>query len=153
MRHSGTAMSAILDEMRLHVRFSERWGLTEADLAGAREARATVAYTRFVLDEGQRGDLLDLMTALAPCVVGYAEIGLLLAAEPIGRSKKNPYREWIAEYAGAAYQAIAAEAVAELDRLAAEFLTKARYPRLLALFRQATRLEADFWDMGLTLAD
>jgi thiaminase/transcriptional activator TenA len=153
MRHSGTAMSAILDEMRLHVRFSARWGLTPADLEAAREARATVAYTRFVLDEGQRGDLLDLMTALAPCVIGYAEIGLALAAEPIGRSKKNPYREWIAEYAGAAYQAIGAEAVAELDRLGAELLTRARYPRLFALFRQATRLEADFWDMGLTLAD
>ncbi len=37
----------------------------------------------------------------------------------------------------------------ELDRLAEIGLTEARYPRLLALFRQATRLEADFWQMGL----
>jgi thiaminase/transcriptional activator TenA len=36
--------------------------------------------------------------------------------------------------------------------LGAEGLTELRYPRLLALFRKATSLEADFWQMGLTLA-
>jgi thiaminase/transcriptional activator TenA len=29
-----------------------------------------LAYTRYVLDAGMRGDLLTLMGALAPCVVG-----------------------------------------------------------------------------------
>ena len=100
MRHASFALATILDvEMDLHVRFSERWGLTRSDLEQAGEARATIAYTRFVLDAGQRGDLLDLMTALAPCIVGYAEIGLALEATPAGRAEGNPYREWIAEYA------------------------------------------------------
>jgi thiaminase/transcriptional activator TenA len=154
MRHASFALATILDvEMDLHVRFSERWGLTRSDLEQAGEARATIAYTRFVLDAGQRGDLLDLMTALAPCIVGYAEIGLALEATPAGRAEGNPYREWIAEYASEAYQALAADAKAELDRLADDAMTQARYPRLLALFRQATRLEADFWQMGLTQAD
>ena len=62
-------------------------------------------------------------------------------------------RVWIDEYAGEAYQHVAQEAIALLDRLAAETLTDARYPRLLELFVQATRLEADFWEMGLTIAD
>ncbi len=34
--------------------------------------------TRFVLDRGMAGDLLDLHVALAPCVLGYAEIGTAL---------------------------------------------------------------------------
>jgi len=152
LRYAAKAMGAILDETRLHVRLAGEWGASEADLEAATEARATIAYTRFVLDAGMKGDLLDLMTALAPCVIGYAEIGAAWAKAPRGLSADNPYRGWIAEYSGAAYQAVAAEARDELDRLAAASLTEARYPRLLHLFRQATRLEADFWQMGLDLA-
>jgi thiaminase/transcriptional activator TenA len=153
MQHAARAVTAILDvETKLHIRLAERWGKSANELAGAREARATVAYTRFVLDTGMRGDLLDLMTALSPCTIGYAEIGSTLAASTGGKSPGNPYREWIAEYSGDAYQALAAEARSELQRLADTALTDARYPHLLATFRQATRLEADFWQMGLDLA-
>ncbi len=152
-RHMAGAMAAILDEMKLHVRLAAEWGASEAALEAATEARATVAYTRFVLDAGMQGDLLDLMTALAPCVIGYAEIGTALALSPRGLAAGNPYRFWAIEYSGATYQAVAAEAQAELDRLAATRLTEARYPRLLRLFRQATRLEADFWQMGLDLSE
>jgi thiaminase/transcriptional activator TenA len=149
LRHASAAVNAILEEMKLHVRLADEWGASEADLVSASEAQATVAYTRFVLDAGMRGDLLDLMTALSPCVIGYAEIGMALAQSPTGLSSHNPYRGWIAEYSGDAYQAVAADARSELDRLAETSLTAARYPRLLDLFRQATRLEAEFWQMGL----
>jgi thiaminase/transcriptional activator TenA len=152
LRHNAAAVDAILREMTLHVRLAAEWGESEAELAGAVEAQATVAYTRFVLDAGMQGDLLDLMTALAPCVVGYGEIGKNLAEMPGALAVDNPYRGWIEEYAGTGYQEVADAACAELDRLAAFGLTDARYPRLLGLFRQATRLEADFWQMGLDRA-
>ena len=90
------------------------------------------------------------MCALSPCVIGYAEIGAALAAES---SADNPYRVWIDEYAGDAYQQVARDAREFLDKLADETLTGKRYPRLLELFRQATRLEADFWEMGLNISD
>jgi thiaminase/transcriptional activator TenA len=153
MRHAAKAMSAILDvEMKLHVGFAARWGVREEELERTPEARATIAYTRFVLEAGHRGDLLDLITALSPCVIGYAEIGKTLAASESGRASDNPYREWISDYGGEAYQSLAESARLQLDRLGAEGLTELRYPRLLALFRKATSLEADFWQMGLTLA-
>ncbi|MEO8668920.1 MAG: thiaminase II [Bauldia sp.] len=153
MRHAAAAVTAILDvETRLHVRIAERWGKAPGDLEAATEARATIAYTRFVLDTGMRGDLLDLLTALSPCVIGYAEIGTTLGASAGGRAADNPYREWITEYAGEAYQTLASDARAELQRLADAAMTEARYPKLLAIFRQATRLETDFWQMGLDLA-
>ena len=63
-----------------------------------------LAYTRYVLDAGMRGDLLALKVALAPCVIGYAEIAKRLAARPDANSEMNPYRVWIAEYAGAPYK-------------------------------------------------
>jgi thiaminase/transcriptional activator TenA len=45
-----------------------------------------MAYTRYVLDAGMRSDLLTLRVALAPCVIGYAEIATRLAAQPRTRT-------------------------------------------------------------------
>lgn len=149
LRTAARGLIAIVDtEMDLHVRTCARWGIDADALERAPEAAATVAYTRFVLDTGMRGDLLDLFVALAPCMLGYAEIGRDLAARQAG-VRENPYREWIDEYSGAPYQQAAAETRALLDELAAAALTPARRPELEAVFRKATRLEAAFWDMGL----
>ncbi|WP_020185247.1 thiaminase II [Methylopila sp. 73B] len=148
MRAAAATLHAILDvEMDLHVRVCARWGLTEGDLEAAEEGAACVAYTRFVLDAGLRGDLLDLLTALSPCVVGYAEIGAALAQD--GMAADNPYRAWIEEYSGPAYQEIAENARATLDRLGEERLTPTRYAELAKLFGAASRLEAAFWQAAL----
>jgi len=145
-------LAAILDEMDLHVRLCGHWGLSPDDIEAAPEHQATVAYTRFVLDCGAAGDLLDLHVALAPCVIGYAEIGRNLAPDDIETLGDHPYREWIAEYAGEAYQGVAANARCHLDDLAARAMTERRFTELAALFGKASRLEADFWQMGLDAA-
>jgi thiaminase/transcriptional activator TenA len=148
MRDAAAGLAAILDvEMNLHVKLCANWGLAPADLERATPAAETLAYTRYVLDTGMRGDLLALKVALAPCVIGYAEIGTRLAAVASGGAA-NPYRVWIDEYAGGAYQEVAAKARADLDRLAERYLTPAREAELAAIFTDATRLEADFWEMG-----
>ncbi|MCP3790338.1 thiaminase II [Pseudomonas fulva] len=151
IRAAQAGLAAILDETDLHVRLCARWGLSQADIEAAPEHPATVAYTRYVLDCGAAGDLLELHVALAPCVIGYAEIGQSLAAR-IGNLAEHPYREWIGEYAGAGYQAVAAAARTHLDSLAARSMTDQRFAELAAIFAQASRLEADFWQMGLDMA-
>ncbi len=153
MRGAGLALSAILDvEIGLHLQYCAGWGLDEAAMEAAPEDPATIAYTRYVLDTGLRGDLLDLHVALAPCVIGYGEIGARLAADPATKMDGNPYREWIAMYAGADYQEVAEAARAQLDDLLARRGGPDRVAPLEAIFRQATRLEADFWRMGLAAA-
>ena len=149
MRAAASALSGILDtEMGLHVGYCAEWGLSEAEMAAAPEALETVAYTRFALDCGQAGDLLDLLVVLAPCVVGYGEIGRRLGADPATKREGNRYATWIETYAAEDYQAVADGARAQLDRLGERFGAEARFPRLRALFAQATRLEIAFWDMG-----
>lgn len=154
MRGCLEGLKAILDtEMQLHLKLCADWRLDEKKIEATPEAKSTIAYTRYVLEAGQSGDLLDLFTALSPCMIGYGEIGKRLSKLPKGLDKENPYSVWIAEYASSEYQEIALSAGNLLDTLAQTSFTEARYPRLLELFRQATRLEADFWSMGMTLAD
>jgi len=153
MRAAKEGLAAIVDvEMNLHLRLCERWGLSASDVEATAEHQATVAYTRFVLDIGQSGDLLDLQVALTPCTLGYAEIARRLA--PAGAEAlpaDHPYREWIGEYASPAYQAVAAAAGEHLESLARRYASPARFPELRAIFAQAARLEASFWQMGLEL--
>ena len=149
MREASTGVTAILDvEMSLHVKLCAGWGLSPESLERATAAPEMLAYTRYVLDTGMRGDLLALKVALAPCVIGYAEIAARLTATSDASADGNPYRVWIAEYAGDAYRQVAANARAQLDRLGDRYATPAREAELLTIFREATRLEADFWEMG-----
>lgn len=145
LRAASSGFAAILGELPLHVSFCAGWGLDEADMATTLEALETVAYTRFVLDCGAAGDLLDLYVALAPCVLGYAEIGWRLAA---GQVPDNPYAPWVAAYAGREYQTAADIMRSTLDRLWSERGGEARMATLQATFDTAVRLETAFWDMG-----
>lgn len=154
LRQAKEGLQAILDtELDLHIRYCNEWGISEDELANLPEARATLAYTRYVLDTGNRGDLLDLHVALSPCMVGYGEIANWLnrRAETI-RGEANPYDAWIAMYESDEFQdAMQAEIQWLDDRLAD--VSDARFEQLTRIFRDATRLEIDFWDMGLNLSD
>jgi thiaminase (transcriptional activator TenA) len=150
IRSAHGALSAILDELPLHEKLCARWGLTSDDLEAAEEKPATVAYTRYVLDVGMSGDLLDLHVALSPCVIGYAEIGQTLGPR-LSEATDHPYGEWIAEYAGEAYQVSAREAEARLDALADGGLSDRRRAELERIFTTATRCEAQFWRSALDL--
>lgn len=154
MRAAARAFSAIVDhEMTLHVDYCAGWGLTEADMEALPEASATMAYTRYVLETGVKGDILDLYVALAPCVIGYGEIGRRLIDDAETRVDGNPYYPWIEMYGGADYQTVTGEAIAQLDRLADGRVGERRLPALAKIFGEATRLETRFWEMALTLAD
>ncbi len=149
IRAASAVLSGIIDvEMELHVKYCEGWGISRDDMEQTAEATANMAYTRFVLEAGQAGDLLDLYTALAPCVIGYGEIGTRLANDPATKRDDNPYWSWIEMYSGDDYAGVVTAAMDQLDRLAEVSLTEARFPHLADLFRKATRLEAGFWQMG-----
>ncbi|MFZ2006585.1 MAG: TenA family protein [Stellaceae bacterium] len=150
MRRAQSLVAATLDtEIGLHVEYCRGWGIDVAAMAETPEALQTIAYTRFVLDRGLAGDRLDLEVALAPCIVGYAEIAAERMADPATKLTGNPYKSWLDMYAGAEYQALAQEAKAALDEQFARRGGEGRLPALAASFTAATRLEADFWQMGL----
>ncbi|WP_170370369.1 thiaminase II [Ruegeria arenilitoris] len=148
---SRTVNGLISEEMKLHIGICEAEGISQDELFATPERPENLAYTRYVLEAGYSGDLLDLLAALAPCVMGYGEIGTRLAAE----AASDTYRDWINAYSSSEYQE-ACQAVGELldsaltRRLGADFRTTPRWDRLCQTFRTATELEVNFWQMGLT---
>jgi thiaminase/transcriptional activator TenA len=158
MREAAAAVNALLNtEMGLHVQYCEQWGLTEQQMLDTPEAAATTSYTRYVLDAGMRGDLLDLLVALAPCSCGYGEIGARLIADPSTVLEGNPYREWIELYGGQAFQDVSRSAVDQIERVATARIgdrpwESRRWPALCGTFERAVDLETAFWQMGLDQA-
>jgi thiaminase/transcriptional activator TenA len=147
----GTVNALVAEEMQLHIGICEAAGISQDALFATEERAENLAYTRFVLEAGYSGDLLDLLAALAPCVMGYGEIGTRLAAT----AESDVYADWINTYAGEDYQNACVAAGALLDnaftrRLGDDFESSPRWDRLCKTFHTATVLEVGFWQMGLT---
>ena len=147
---TATVNALVNHEMQLHVDTCAAQGSTEADLRATPEAPQNMAYTRYVLDAGFSGGFLDLMAALAPCVLGYGEIGAKLAQTATSQA----YSSWISVYSGEEYQQVCRDVGALIDdalehRLGADWPDSPRLTMLTRHFIAATRLEVGFWDMGL----
>ncbi len=150
MRSAAGVLHGLLEhEMSLHVTYCERWGISREALESTVEARANMAYTRYVLERGLAGDALDLLVALAPCVCGYAEIGHERIRHPQTRLEGNPYRDWLELYAGDEFRRLAESVEEQMNRLAMERAGPRRFAGLARTFRDATRLEIAFWEMGM----
>lgn len=145
---TGTVHALTHHEMPLHVQICAGEGIDAAALKVIEEAPANLAYTRYVMAAGYSGDFLDLMPALAPCVLGYGEIGVRLAGSG------EPYADWIDTYAGADYQPLCRDVGALIGgalahQLGPDWAGLPRFACLTQHFATATRPEVGFWRMGL----
>ncbi|SMG24851.1 TenA family protein [Cedecea sp. NFIX57] len=152
MRAATASLNAIVSELPLHVAYCQGWGLDEAQMAAEAEAPETMNYTRYVLDIGHSGDALDLLTALLPCVAGYAEIGLGLLHSPDTVMAGNPYANWIRNYGDEGYLTGVRAAVQLLENVGHQRGAESRFPELSQIFTTATQLESAFWQMGLNVS-
>jgi thiaminase/transcriptional activator TenA len=151
MRACTATLNALInEELKLHIELCGREGIDEATLFATQEAPQNLVYTRYVLDAGYSGDFLDMLAALAPCVLGYGEIGASLGASAIS----DIYREWINAYSSSEYQDVCGEFGVLMDnaihsRLGTTAEHSARMPALQKRFTMATSLEVGFWQMGI----
>ena len=147
---AGTVDALVNHEMALHITTCAAEGIKEETLFNSIEALENLAYTRYVMDAGLQGDFLDMMAALAPCVMGYGEIGLRLKAD---MNADAPYEEWINTYADVGYQDVCINVGtmmdAAIDRRLGDMSASPRAIFLQERFTTATRLEVGFWQMGL----
>lgn len=147
LRQSQQALHYLLnEEIELHIQYCAHFGISPQQLEQLPEDFATIAYSRYVLDCGQSGTLADLHTAIAPCILGYAEIGNNARHKSTGN---NPYQSWIDMYASDSCQNAALATQTSLNRL----LAKADSEKAQHIFNTAVRMEIAFWDMGLQAAN
>ena len=98
---ANTVNDLINFEMELHIKLCGSYNISKNDLESANEENENIAYTRYVLELGYSGDFIDLLSALAPCVLGYGEIGINGKNFKI---KTPMYKKWIDTYSSDEYQ-------------------------------------------------
>lgn len=120
---------ATVDETAMHVKLCERAGISKAELESTEESRATMAYTRYVMDVSHEG-ILPLLVSLASCAYGYAEVGLWLKEHrqrsQIAAGSIDPsFEMWVEEYGGDAFLEAVTSTISMLERCAARLMPSA----------------------------
>ena len=149
IRKALAGLKAIMDtELELHIQYCKEWGISEQELNTLPEAKANMAYSRYILDAGQQGNLLDLHIVLAPCLIGYGMIACWLKDQPWYQTINNPYQSWVEMYANDEFQIAMQEEIDWINQRLAD-IDSQRFQQLTKIFTKATQLETDFWQMGL----
>ena len=148
---ASTVNELINFEMGLHISLCKKYGISKFDLENTEEENENIAYTRYVLELGYSGDFLDLLSALAPCVLGYGEIGINLKDS---NPKISMYRKWIETYSSSEYQSVCFNVGKLIDksfklRLGENYTNTYKWNKANQIFKKATSLEVDFWSMAL----
>lgn len=159
----------MLAEAEHHVQMCARFGVTRLDLQAAKEGPAVVAYTRWALNlaRGDSSGLLETMTAILPCLVGYAEMGLVLERETKrrlaerdasvnldekARAELQDIKLWAEQYISAEYIRAAQAGIALVEQLATvEQPSKESMRRLQSVWNKGVELEAALWDECLAV--
>ncbi|MCW0469238.1 hypothetical protein OH492_09940 [Vibrio chagasii] len=140
MRRALPSVHALLDsEISHHVTYCGQWGLTESDLKTNQKISAP-SLTRYVLDAGMTGDLVDLYAALAPCSIGYAVIGKALLESSDTVLEGNPYASWLQLYGVKKFQSGVATGAEYFNQLLAEVISTASAVRTSYIYSRPQRV-------------
>ena len=136
----------IQHELTLHADYCKKFNISEKKLLKVKEKKENKKYTDYVLKTGIQKSNLELFVALSPCIIGYGEIGYNLSK--LKNWKKSQYASWIKMYASKEYQNISRENIQYLDKLFTQ-AKKNSYNSLIKIFKKASKLEANFWEMSV----
>ncbi len=126
-------MEGVLEELKLHAKYSTDLGI---DLSNVEPLPAARAYTDFLLRTAWHNGVDQIVAAMVPCMRLYAFLGQKLA--PCVH-REHPFHKWIATYSGDEFEALAAELEALLDALAQDT------PEVRDAYRYAMQCELQFF--------
>jgi thiaminase/transcriptional activator TenA len=146
MRYLADLLHATLAvEMDLHRRTCADFGIDRGSLERAEPALVTTAYAGMLVRTCYEGTLGDILAALLPCEVGYAEIAESLKRKGL---PKNPhYRDWIETYSSPEFRGFADWVAGKFDEHSKE-RSAHDVERWRRLYVTSARFELLFFEMS-----
>ncbi len=138
------AENAIVVENALHESYFKDFGLTDK---GVLEP-ACHHYIHFLRSTAALESVEIAVAAVLPCFWIYREVGNYIYE--IQNTVDNPYKKWIATYAGEEFSTAVDQAIAICDRLA-ENTTEETRKKMNEAFATASRMEYHFWEAAYEL--
>ena len=128
-------LSGVSEELILHETYAKEWDI---DLTTNLIGPATKKYTDFLEEVSLNLSLIEIMSAMTPCMRLYSWLGKNL----LNMIPNNPYSEWILTYSDASFDNLAKS----LENLIDEYKDPYDNDQLNFLYKRAMELELDFFN-------
>ena len=128
-------LSGVSEELILHETYAKEWDIDlTTNLIGA----ATKKYTDFLEEVSLNLSLIEIMSAMTPCMRLYSWLGKKL----LNMISDNPYKEWILTYSDESFDNLAKS----LENLIDEYDESYDIDQINFLYKKAMELELDFFN-------
>ena len=128
-------LSGVSEELILHETYAKEWDI---DLTTNLIGPATKKYTDFLEEVSLNLSLIEIMSAMTPCMRLYSWLGeklLIMISD-------NPYKEWILTYSDESFDNLAKS----LENLIDEYDEDYDIDQVNFLYKRAMELELDFFN-------
>ena len=128
-------LSGVSEELILHETYAKEWDI---DLTTNLIGPATKKYTDFLEEVSLNLSLIEIMSAMTPCMRLYSWLGKRL----LNMISDNPYKEWILTYSDGSFDNLAKS----LETLIDEYDESYDIDQINFLYKKAMELELDFFN-------
>ena len=128
-------LSGVSEELILHETYAKEWDI---DLTTNLIGPATKKYTDFLEEVSLNLSLIEIMSAMTPCMRLYSWLGKKL----LNMISDNPYKEWILTYSDGSFDNLAKS----LENLIDEYDESYDIDQINFLYKKAMELELDFFN-------
>ena len=128
-------LSGVSEELILHETYAKEWDI---DLTTNSIGPATKKYTDFLEEVSLNLSLIEIMSAMTPCMRLYSWLGKKL----LNMISDNPYKEWILTYSDESFDNLAKS----LENLIDEYDEDYDIDQVNFLYKRAMELELDFFN-------
>ena len=128
-------LSGVSEELILHESYAKEWNI---DLTTNLIEPATKKYTDFLEEVSTNLSLIEIMSAMTPCMRLYSWLGKNL----LNMISDNPYKEWILTYSDESFDNLAKY----LENLIDEYDESFDIEQVNFLYKRAMELELDFFN-------
>ena len=128
-------LSGVSEELILHETYAKEWDI---DLTTNLIGPATKKYTDFLEEVSLNLSLIEIMSAMTPCMRLYSWLGKKL----LNMISDNPYKEWILTYSDESFDNLAKS----LENLIDEYDESYDIHHINFLYKKAMELELDFFN-------
>lgn len=133
-------------EMDLHRAYAAELGISNEELEATEPGATMTAYTSYMLNKSQLGDVGNATAAVLACAWSYQFIGETLAKIP-GALEHEFYGKWVQMYSSEEFKQLAQQCIDLLDDIA-EGKPEDELARLEDIVVKTSYFEYMFWDMA-----
>tara|TARA_Y100001968_G_scaffold321469_1_gene355913 strand:+ start:349 stop:975 length:627 start_codon:yes stop_codon:yes gene_type:complete len=130
-------LSGVNEELRLHRSYTKKWGVNNNSIV---INLSTKSYTDFLYEVTKSGDMIEIISAMTPCMRLYSYIGKKIKKEI--EIKSNPYKDWILTYSNEDFENLAKSHEKIID----DYFIKKKLKTLQSLYSKAMKLELIFFN-------